>query len=192
VLVAREVRGLWMTGFESPPRTVEVLPYDEAWPRQFLVEGALLAQALPDALRIEHVGSTSVPGLAAKPTIDILAVVGDITRVRADRAGLERIGYQYRPASFADDPDHLFFRKVSGSVRTHHLHVLASSSPRGDEYCLVRDYLRANRDAARRYEQVKLVLARRYATDRGRYVAEKSAIVSAVQAEADQWAHSSR
>jgi GrpB-like predicted nucleotidyltransferase (UPF0157 family) len=69
---------------------------------------------------------------------------------------------------------------------------LAFSSPRGPEYFLFRDYLRANQDAARRYEQAKLILARRYATDRGRYVAEKSAIVSDLLAEANQWAHSSR
>jgi GrpB-like predicted nucleotidyltransferase (UPF0157 family) len=178
-----------MSGFESPPRTVEVVPYDKAWPRQFQAERVLLAQALPYALRIEHVGSTSVAGLSAKPTIDILAIVGHVSPLRADQSDLVRIGYQYRPASFADDPDHLFFRKVSGDVRTHHLHVLALSSPRGPEYCLFRDYLRADQDAARRYGQVKLALARRYATDRGRYIAEKSAIVSDLLAKARQWAN---
>ena len=181
-----------MSGFESPPRTVEVVPYDKAWPRRFRAERVLLAQALPRALRIEHIGSTSVAGLSAKPTIDILAVVPDVRPVRADHTGLEQIGYEYRPASFADDPDHMFFRKVFGNVRTHHLHVLAFSSPRWPQYCLLRDYLRAHEVAARRYEQVKLVLAHRFATERGRYVAEKSAIVSDLLVEANQWAHGAR
>src|SRR4051812_21455376 len=129
-----------------PSRTVEVASYCEAWPDQFLVERALLAQAMPGALAIEHIGSTSVPGLSAKPTIDILMVVDDVSRVHTNHAGAEQLGYQYRPNSFPDDGDHLFFRKVSNGVRTHHLHILAASSPRVAEYRLFRDYLRANRD----------------------------------------------
>jgi GrpB-like predicted nucleotidyltransferase (UPF0157 family) len=161
--------------------------YDPAWPERFRTEQAQLAVALPHAPAIDHVGSTSGPGLSAKPTIDVLAVVSDVDDVLKDHAALERLGYEYRPGSFADDGDHLFFRKVSGGKRTHHLHVLAASSPRPDDYLLFRGFLGASDDAAPRYEQAKQSLAEKYATERGRYVAEKSQIVDQLMSEARAW-----
>jgi GrpB-like predicted nucleotidyltransferase (UPF0157 family) len=153
----------------------------------FDVERGLLAAVLPQAHAIEHVGSTSVPGLAAKPTIDILVVVDEIGGVLDRRSALAELGYEYRPGSFADDNEHLFFRKVSGGRRTHHLHVLASSSPKPESYRLFRDYLIMNGDAAHRYEQAKRDLALRYANERGRYVTEKADVVSELLSEALRW-----
>ncbi|MBA2947956.1 GrpB family protein [Streptomyces himalayensis] len=117
----------------------------------------------------------------------MLAVVSDVGDVLKDHAALEQLGYEYRPGSFADDGEHLFFRKVSGGKRTHHLHVLAASAPRSDDYLLFRDYLVAGEDAAQRYEQAKQYLAGKYATERGGYVAEKSQIVDQLMSEARAW-----
>lgn len=172
---------------EKPTRTVEVVAYDPAWPDLFNLERARLAAALPHALAIEHFGSTSVPGLSAKPTIDMLVTVSDVLGVLEDHASLERLGYEHRPRAFADEDEHLFFRKVSGGKRTHHLHVVAASSPRSNDYLLFRDYLMANRDVVQRYEQVKRSLAERYATERGSYIAEKSEFVGQLMVEAQSW-----
>ncbi|NUP48152.1 MAG: GrpB family protein [Catenulispora sp.] len=168
-------------------RTVEVVAYDPAWPKQFAVEQSLLAQALPDALAIEHIGSTSVPGLCAKPTIDVLVVVADVNLVLDRTAALTRLGYEHRPGSFAEDPEHLFFRKVENGKRTHHLHVLEAGSPVPEQYRLFRDFLIADGEAAARYGRAKQDLARRYATERARYVAEKPQVVDALIAQARRW-----
>jgi GrpB-like predicted nucleotidyltransferase (UPF0157 family) len=171
----------------KPTVTVEVVAHDVTWAEVFRGERELLARAVPRAGAIEHIGSTSIPGLAAKPTIDVLVVVDDINDVLNRRSVLVELGYEYRPGSFAEDDEHLFFRKVSGGRRTHHLHVLAASSPMPDRYRLFRDYLIANGDAAHRYEQAKRTLATLYANERGRYVAEKAKVVSELLAEASRW-----
>jgi GrpB-like predicted nucleotidyltransferase (UPF0157 family) len=167
--------------------TVEVVAHDARWAGMFHQERALLERAVPQARAIEHIGSTSVPGLAAKPTIDILLVVHDIADALNRRDALAAIGYAYRPDSFVAADDHLFFRKIHGGHRTHHLHVFAASSAKLDEHRLFRDYLIANSAAARRYEQVKLALAARYANERSRYVAEKATTVVELLAEARTW-----
>jgi GrpB-like predicted nucleotidyltransferase (UPF0157 family) len=173
-----------MTEHQRPLRVVELVEYDPSWPARFAVERDLLAGALPDALAVEHIGSTSVPGLCAKPTIDVLLVVADPATV-LDR--LDALGYEYRPGSFAEDGTHLFLRKVAKQRRTHHLHVLTAGSPRIDEYLLFRDYLRADAAATARYAEVKRELAVRYAHDRGRYVAEKSGVVTELLERARRW-----
>ncbi|MGQ4517161.1 GrpB family protein [Streptomyces sp. DW26H14] len=165
-------------------KTVEVVDYDPAWPARFAAERALLAGVLPGASAIEHVGSTSVPGLCAKPTIDILAVVPDVEDVRERTDALARHGYDYRPGSFPDDEQHLFFRKVADGRRTHHLHVVAAGSPLPEDYRLFRDYLRSDDEAAREYGRLKRALADRHAAERPRYIAEKSAFVDELMARA--------
>ena len=111
----------------------------------------------------------------------------DINDLLNRRSVLAELGYECRPGSFAEDDEHLFFRKVSGGRRTHHLHVLAASSPKPDHYRLFREYLMANGDAAHRYEQAKRILAVQYANKRSRYVAEKARVVSELLAAAFRW-----
>ncbi len=159
-----------------PDRTVEVLPYDPGWPAKLKLERELLAEALPSALSIEHIGSTSVPGLSAKPTLDILVVLESLDEALARIEQLASIGYDYRPGSFVKEDDHLFFRKVVNGKRIHHLHVLADSSPEPAEYRLFRDFLIARPDAAARYEKEKLALAAKHQDDRAATSAPKSAL----------------
>lgn len=175
-----------VTPVEVPDTTVEVVDADPAWPLLFAEEHRRLARALPAAVLIEHVGSTSVAGLAAKPTIDILVVVAPAELPGAIPV-LRSLGYQYVPASFADDPDHAFLHRLRRGKRTHHLHLVSAASPLPDRYLLFRDYLRAHPDAAARYESVKRELAARYPTDRDRYVVEKPTVVVELLAEAARW-----
>lgn len=168
-------------------RSVRLVPYDPRWPASFEAARGDLAAVVPEALSIEHVGSTSVPGLASKPTIDVLLVVEDLAVVLDRIAELTAIGFEHRPGSFAPERCHLFFRRTVGDERTHHLHVLPASSPEPDDYRLFRDFLRANPDAAARYETAKLDLATRFAQDRTSYVEAKEPIVEELLITARAW-----
>ncbi|MGN9909740.1 GrpB family protein [Phytohabitans sp. LJ34] len=164
---------------------VVVVAYDPAWPALFAAEARLLAAALPGTLSIEHVGSTSVPGLAAKPVVDIVVVVAGAAAV--DVAALVPLGYTFRPHAFPDDPDHLFLVKDTGGVRSHHLHVFGEGSPWPARNRAFRDYLAAHPDAARRYEAAKHAAAALHPDSRGRYGEAKEEVMLRLVAEADAW-----
>ncbi len=169
----------------EPDASVEVIPYSNAWPIQFERERAALQTAVGDdvARSIEHIGSTAVPGLPAKPTIDMLLVVDSIADFLKRLPQVEALGYDYREHNtFVGSDTHLFLRKVSNGKRTHHLHVLRSDSPEIDEYRLFRDELRNDPTLAKEYAQLKRVLAEEYADDRHRYVTEKANWVGRVLA----------
>lgn len=176
----------WSAVDASGP-VVEVVPYDPAWPARFELERRLLAAALPAALSIEHIGSTSVVGLAAKPIIDIMVVVPEAHALAADVSGLERLGYEYRPHVFADDEHHLYFVKDTAGKRTHHLHVFGAASPKPRENRAFRDYLATHPDAARRYAAAKREAARAHPDSRGRYATAKQAVTLLLVSEARQW-----
>ncbi len=171
-----------------PDGTVEVVPYDPAWPARFEAERVILMAAAPGLfLSVEHIGSTAVPGLAAKPTIDVLGVVDDLDRVVESLAALAEAGYHYRPGSFPDDSGHLFFRKVRDGKRLAHLHVLGTSSPEIEDYRTFRDWLTAAPDVARGYAELKLDLAARFAGRRQAYVEAKGREVDVLMVEARRW-----
>lgn len=161
---------------DRPDASIEVVPYSEAWPAQFERERHALQAAVGEAARsIEHIGSTAVPGLAAKPTIDILIVVDSIEDFLERLPAIEALGYEYRANNtFVGSDTHLFLRKVADGKRTHHLHVLRSDSPEVEDYRLFRDELRSNPVLSSEYEQLKVTLLRQHASDRMGYVAEKA------------------
>jgi GrpB-like predicted nucleotidyltransferase (UPF0157 family) len=166
---------------------VEVVDPDPTWPARFEAERLLLVAALPTAESIEHIGSTSVPGLAAKPIIDIIAVVPGTAAITADFPALERLGYRHRPWVFAGDGEHLFFPKDTAGRRTHHLHVFGRTSPLPRQNRVFRDYLAAHPAAARRYEAAKREAAQRHPDSRARYAEAKEAVMRLLLAEASRW-----
>lgn len=151
-----------------------VVDYDPAWPRVFAELRATLAGALGDsALAIEHVGSTSVPGLAAKPVIDIDVVVQEEGVARAI-AMLAAIGYTHRGdlgiplrEAFHRPPD----------TPPHHLYVCPEHSPALANHLTLREYLRGNAGAARAYGALKKQLALRFGDDVDGYVEGKTAFI---------------
>jgi len=163
---------------------VEVVPYSEVWPILFEQERAALEAAAGDvATSIEHIGSTAVPGLSAKPTIDILLVVDSTEEFLKRLPTVEALGYDYRARNtFVGSDTHLFLRKVSNGKRTHHLHVLRSDSRELDDYRLFRDALCDSPALVAEYQQLKLTLAAECATDRNRYVTEKANWVGGILA----------
>lgn len=169
--------------------TLEVVAYDPAWPARFEAERLLLVDAVPGTfLSVEHVGSTSVPGLVAKPTLDVLAVVDGLDDVLRRLEPLAATGYDYRPGAFPEGEQHLFFRKVRAGKRIAHLHVLTASSPRVPEYRLFRDFLRANPAVAARYGDYKQALAARFSHQRAAYTETKEGEVDRILQEARRWA----
>ncbi len=171
---------------DTPLKTVVVADYDPAWPERFRALADRAASALGEmALAIEHVGSTSVPGLAAKPVIDIQISVASLEPLDALRVPLERLGYVFR----ADNPERTkrYFREAPGTPRTH-IHVRAAGSW-GEQFALLfRDYVRAHPDVAARYAALKRELAERFRDDRRGYTEAKSPFIWAVMAEANDWA----
>lgn len=166
---------------------MEIVGYDPRWPGSFTVEAERLRGMLPAglALRIEHVGSTAVPGLAAKPVIDVMALVSSLAEARASAiAPLEAEGYAF----WADnpDPERMFFVRglpPSAPRRTHHLHLTESPTVLA-RHLAFRDALRASPADAGRYAALKRALAARHADDRDAYTRAKTAHIEAVLAAA--------
>jgi GrpB-like predicted nucleotidyltransferase (UPF0157 family) len=172
-------------GSERADGDIEVVPYDARWPARFEVWRKRLAAALgPAATRIEHVGSTAVPGLVAKPIIDMQISVAD-PDVEADYvAAVEGTGLQLR----AREPGHRYFRPSPDRPREVHVHVCAAGSTWERDHLMFRDYLRAHPTTRAAYADLKWTLAQRYPDDRLAYTDGKSAFILDTLDAASKWA----
>ena len=165
-------------GLESG--TVRVVPYDPAWPRLFTEEIARLRALLPPALQLEleHTGSTSVPGLAAKPILDILGGHPPGAAVEPFIDALVAAGYSYRGEQGI--PGRHFFRR--GEPRSYHLHLAAVGGSFWRDQTAFRDALRGDARLCDEYAALKLALAQRYPRDREAYIEAKTDFVTGVLA----------
>lgn len=164
-------------------KTIAVLPYDERWEQDFeQIRRELQAALGPLALRIEHVGSTAVRELSAKPIIDIDVVIRDYSLFGKVTAALKEIGYQYegdlgiagREAFRYDGKEHL---------QKHHLYVCPENSAELKRHLALRDYLRAHPDAVRAYSRIKEEGAALYPDDIERYIQHKSSFIEKIYRE---------
>jgi GrpB-like predicted nucleotidyltransferase (UPF0157 family) len=138
--------------------TLEIVPYDPEWPSAFSAERDRIAAALgPVALRIDHHGSTSVPGLAAKPIIDIQVSVRWLQPIETYATLLMQLGYVHVP--HPDDSFCPFFHRSAAWPHTHHVHVVQSGGAEERRTLAFRDYLREHPEVAREYEDLKRGLA---------------------------------
>jgi GrpB-like predicted nucleotidyltransferase (UPF0157 family) len=136
---------------------IEITDYDERWPSRAAAAAAELDAALPGLFtRIEHIGSTSVPGLAAKPVIDLMAGIADVGQAAAYEEELRRLGYQLLDVGM---PGRLFYYRDEAGRRAYHLHVVPADTLATRSELLLRDHLRACPDDALRYAQLKRELA---------------------------------
>ncbi|WP_299323000.1 GrpB family protein [Parasphingopyxis sp.] len=164
---------------------IEFVDPDPQWSAQFEAEKCRIAETLADetVLAIEHVGSTAVPGLAAKPIIDIMIAVPSVEQARGRfPEALKPLDYVF----WADNPDadRLFFVKGMppfGERRTHHVHV-CEPGPLMTDRLAFRDHLRAHPDEARRYADLKAELSRRHGDDREAYTRGKDDFVARILA----------
>jgi GrpB-like predicted nucleotidyltransferase (UPF0157 family) len=162
---------------------VEVVDYDPGWPARYAEERDRVVAAIGDAIQaIEHVGGTAVPGLPAKPVIDLMVGVEDIERAGPAVAGLINLGYEYVPELESQLPDLRYFRR--GTPETFHVHMVPVSSDYWAEHLLFRDYLRSHPQAAEEYGALKRGLADRFRFDRDAYRAGKLPFIDTVVAAA--------
>ena len=166
-------------GLESG--VVRVVDYDPRWPGLFLAEAARVERAIaPLTLELEHVGSTAISGLAAKPVLDILAAYGDEAERVNYIAALTAAGYQHRGEQGI--PGREFFRR--GHPRAYHLHLAIRASQFWHDHLDFRNLLRADIHARAEYGALKHALAIRYPHDREAYIDGKGAFVRAAL---DRW-----
>jgi GrpB-like predicted nucleotidyltransferase (UPF0157 family) len=142
---------------------IEIVPYTEAWPLAFESEAAALRRVMgAQAIRIEHVGSTAVPGLAAKPVIDIQVSVQSLESLEPFQASLATLAYQFVSITEFDDHEYPWFAKPGQWPSTHHVHLCVAGEELELRHLAFRDYLRRNAEQARRYEALKRKLAGEY------------------------------
>jgi len=158
---------------------IVIVDYDPRWPRFFDEEKTNILRVIgPMVLRIEHIGSTAVPGLAAKPIIDIMAGVKHLSDATWCIQPLKTLGYEYVPEYEKHIPDRRYFRKGNrpgleqGS--THHLHMVEAKGEFWERHLLFRDYLREHSEEAGRYADLKKTLASRFSSDRESYTSAKT------------------
>jgi GrpB-like predicted nucleotidyltransferase (UPF0157 family) len=162
-----------------------VVGYDPGWPAAFERLRATLVDRLGStARRIDHVGSTAVPGLAAKPIIDVQVSVPDVDDEPAFRAAIEALGWPLR----AREPGHRYFRPPPGQPRAAHIHVCSAGSHWERVHLLFRDYLRAHPPRATAYGALKRELAERLRDRRLEYTDAKGRSVERTLALAEAWA----
>jgi GrpB-like predicted nucleotidyltransferase (UPF0157 family) len=175
-----------VAGSERPEaEPVVIVPYDDAWPHQYLAWKSRLASALGAvAKRIDHVGSTAVPGLAAKPTIDVQVSVEHLEDESKYVPPIEAIGVHLR----IRDVEHRYFRPVFGQPRSVHVHVCASGGEWERLHLLFRNYLRASALALAAYTRSKLLAAERWSDDRIAYTDAKDGTIRELISAAEVWA----
>ena len=166
-------------------QVIEICPYDAAWPSLFAALGVRLRDAHGSvALQIDHIGSTAVAGLAAKPIVDIQVSVAALDPVAAYRVPLEGLGLVFRPEN--TERTKRYFREAPGTRRTH-IHVRRAGSWAEQFALLFRDYLRAHPEDRDRYAELKQRLARELREDRHTYTEAKGPFIWEVMARADRW-----
>jgi len=172
---------------EERDPAVRIADYDPAWPQEAARELGRVGGALGDlAVRLDHVGSTAVPGLAAKPIVDLQVSVAALEPQTTYVEPLAAVGYLFVP--FPDSPEYHFFGKPPKRPRTHHLHVCLAGSREERRHLAVRDFLRADPGEAARYEAVKREAARLHPEDRIAYMEGKDAFVRDLERRALEWA----
>ena len=158
---------------------VELVAYCKDWPQAFLQEKMLLQEILgEDALSIEHVGSTSIPGLSAKPILDIAVAVKDEKTLEKLIPVFQQNGYDVLDS--IEKCGEILARKGMPNCRTHYIHVEVLNSTYWNNHILFRDYLLKYPKFAQQYENLKRSIADQYKNERKKYTAEKNAFIQHV------------
>lgn len=165
---------------------VVLAPHNPDWAKMAEAEGARIAEAMGDIfLRIEHFGSTAIPGIAAKPTVDLSPIVRSIEMADARRADIEALGYLWR-GEFGI-PGRRYCVLERDGKRLFHVHIFADGDPNIATQLIFRDYLRAHRDEALAYEAIKREAAAAHPWNSLAYNDHKSAWILACQTRAKAW-----
>lgn len=167
-------------------RKILVVPYNPSWPEMFQREAEAIANVFGDELlAIQHIGSTAVPGLCAKPIIDLMPLVENIERIDGYNAAMAELGYE--ALGEFGLPGRRYFRKGGSINRSHQAHVYAYGNPEIERHLAFRDYLRRHPEVAKEYCRLKRVLARQFPNDIYGYMDGKDAFIQTVEKQALAW-----
>ena len=165
----------------EPVVSIKIVEYNPRWPILYTEERARVVAQFGDMVEsIEHIGSTSVPGLSAKPIIDILVTVARLGPADPYIERLGSLGYTFFPV--LGNADRYTFGK--GSPHTHHIHIVEHSGEEHIRFLAFRDYLRTHLEAARQYDELKRMLADRFHHDRQAYNQAKTDFIRAIETKA--------
>ncbi len=164
------------------PRPVVILPYNEEWPGDFAKESARIQSAAGNYFTgIHHIGSTSVPGLVAKPIIDMLIALKSLDDTSLFVPLITALGYRYFPEHEIELPERRYFSRVLDDTHGFHLHMVEPDSTFYRRHLAFRDYLRAHPDARDEYGELKLRLADQYGSDREGYTDAKTEFIQKIE-----------
>jgi len=168
-------------------KRITVVPYDPLWPQTFVVASGEVAIAMGSNLvEIHHIGSTSIPGIHAKPIIDMLAVASDLGAVDQLAARMESLGYEAL-GEFGIAGRRYFRRDNAAGERTHQVHTFQQGSEHIERHLAFRDFLRSHAALANQYAELKQRLAEAHPTDMNAYMDGKDGFIKEMEAKALAW-----
>jgi GrpB-like predicted nucleotidyltransferase (UPF0157 family) len=168
-----------------PPYAVRLLPHDPAWAEQANREETRILEAVwPAIIEMHHVGSTSIPGIAAKPIIDLVGVGPDLETIEAARPRIEALGYEWHGEYGLEGRRFCTLSDPTTGLRRFHLHCYASGDHSIHRHLAFRDYLRARPEMAKAYQQMKVDCAAKHPKDSNAYTACKDRWIKKTEAEA--------
>ena len=166
---------------------VTIVEYRPEWKKMFENEKSILQKALGEfPARIEHIGSTAIAGLTAKPIIDIMIGLKDFSAAQSVVPRIEALGYEYISRYEDEMPFRRYFAKDSGGVRTHQIHMVEIGGEFWERHILFRDYLRQNPAVAGQYASLKKELAGREWTDVNEYADAKTQFIKLIEDKAKE------
>ncbi len=169
------------------PMKVEVIPHDPKWRNEFESESKRVALALGEnVVAVHHIGSTAISNIYAKPIIDMLVEVNDITQLDERGSVMEALGYEVM-GEFGI-PGRRYFRKDNqGGVRTHHVHTFEIGSPEVERHLAFRDYMIAHPEDAQKYSELKRKLMKQYPNNINGYMDGKDGFIKEMDRKASKW-----
>jgi len=166
---------------------IAVVPYDPLWPQAYAAASGEIATAMgTNLLEIHHIGSTAIPGIHAKPVIDMLGIASDLMTVDQRTAQMKSLGYEAM-GEFGISGRRYFRRDNANGQRTHQLHTFQLGSPDIQRHLDFRDYLRAHPELANQYARLKRELAATYSNDMEAYMDGKDGFIKEMESQALAW-----
>jgi GrpB-like predicted nucleotidyltransferase (UPF0157 family) len=166
---------------------IEVVPHDSRWRDLFETEAKQIADALGgNVAAVNHIGSTAIPNIYAKPVVDILVEVKDITKVDRQSSAMESLGYQVK-GEFGILGRRYFRKDNQAGIRTHQIHAYESGSAELDRHLAVRDYMIAHSEDAQRYSELKRKLAEEHPHSMDLYMDGKDGFIKEMDRKAAKW-----
>lgn len=167
-------------------RNIVIVPYNPSWPELYRQEAEKIAAIFgQELIASHHIGSTSIPAMSAKPIIDMMPVVRNIETVETFNAAMMALGYESKGENGI--PGRRYFVKGSDAQRTHHVHTYKPNNPEVKRHLDFRDYLIAHPEAAQRYADLKIALAKQFRHDIDGYIAGKDAFIKEIILKAREW-----